>query len=690
MAYFPRGPQGNRNAEPLPVRLPEQNRGVKRSRPTGWTKWSGIDFTGVKCKCPGNYSALKRTYNINGPNKGREFWVCNRPNQCGFFKWESGSGGVGSFGAKRSKIAKKRSKKGKKRRSKQRRRTVKDHNNNLNRVDQKCQEGGMFSSIEVDIEIVSIRPPLLGVSVTPAQTNPQWKNIIQQAGGSWAQRWKRWHIPFDKKEKLVASITEFAGPTANITAPPGRIMHNATVWAAHPPPTVGENIFKALPPLLNEKLYTFQREGFKFVIAREGRALISDEMGLGKTVQAIACALYYRVKGEWPLLVICPSALKYYWRDEILKWTTDLKMKLDPKRIKIINTRKEPMGKVDIYIMSYTIAARRERQLTNARRFKVVIVDESHVITNKKSGGRKVFTKILYRAKRCILLSGAPMNLSNRPIEWYAQIDAVRHGEFMGKRNFSVRYCDGHHGPFGYDGVGATHKDELHCLLKERIMIRRSKSEVLAQLPDKQRTIIMMPIEGNEAMKQAENKTLEIEAKLSEAISTNENVSSSDLLRVGAMEYYSLTGAAKADPVCEYVFETARSGEKFLVFCHHGVMMDVLERYIKEEIKCAYIRIDGNTTPNQRNKLAKDFQSQAGVKIAILSITAAGVGLTLTAARIVLFAELYWCPSKLLQCEDRVHRIGQKNSVNIYYLLGENTIDQILWPMLKRKIEVGL
>jgi len=659
-----------------PRRKKKRKRGSKPPRTDTWTKWSGVDFASVKCRCPGNYPAFKRTWGKNGPNKGREFWCCSGPYQCGFFKWESGGGGgVGSSGAKPSKKARKQSER------------VWDKY--PWRANQKFQEDGIHSSLNVNIEIVSIRPPILGVSITPFQTYPQLINIIKLSGGSWAQYYKRWHIPFHKKEDLVANITNFAGSEANITAPPRTIMNNATAWAASPLTTVSENSFDSLPPLLNKMLYKFQREGFKFVIAREGRAIIADEMGLGKTVQAIACALYYRVKGEWPLLVICPSSLKYYWRDEILKWTRDLKIKLDPRKIKIISTEKEVLFKrlkMDIYIMSYTIAALRQAQLVK-RRFKVVIVDESHVITNKKGGGRQVFTKILYNAKRCILLSGKPM--SKRPIGWFAQIDILRKGEFMGKRKFSIRYCDGHKGSFGWDGVGATHTDELHCLLKERIMIRRLKSEVLDQLPDKQRTIVIMPITDNKAMSQIKNNTSEIEARLLEAISNNANVVSNNLLKGDAMKYYTLTSLAKTSSVCEYVLETARSGEKFLVFCYHVFMMDALEKYIKEKIKCGYVRIDEKTNPNQRNKLANHFQSQAGVKIAILSITAAGVGLTLTAARIVLFAELFWCPSNLLQCEDRVRRIGQKNCVNIYYLLGENTIDEVLWPMIKSKVEVA-
>merc|ERR1719204_2291928 len=108
----------------------------------------------------------------------------------------------------------------------------------------------------------------------------------------------------------------------NLTCTPDQILKHVKKWASTPKPRVGDDIFDALPNLLRGKLYKFQREGYKFVISRQGKALIADEMGLGKTIQAIAVALYYR--SEWPLLVICPSSMKYPWKDEILKWTQDL------------------------------------------------------------------------------------------------------------------------------------------------------------------------------------------------------------------------------------------------------------------------------------------------------------------------------------------------------------------------------
>merc|ERR1719285_1395332 len=97
-------------------------------------------------------------------------------------------------------------------------------------------------------------------------------------------------------------------------------------------------------------------------------------------------------------------------------------------------------------------------------------------------------------------------------------------------------------------------------------------------------------------------KAAEIKAQLVEAISNNEKLENNNELRASTMECYSLTGAAKADPICEYVSEMAQSGEKFLVFCHHIVVMDTLQKHIEKKIKCGFIRIDGKTNPKKRNE----------------------------------------------------------------------------------------
>ncbi|CAN1128915.1 SWI/SNF-related matrix-associated actin-dependent regulator of chromatin subfamily A-like protein 1 [Linum perenne] len=131
---------------------------------------------------------------------------------------------------------------------------------------------------------------------------------------------------------------------------------------------------------------------------------------------------------------------------------------------------------------------------------------------------------------------------------------------------------------------------------------------------------------------------------------------------------------------------TSKAGCKFLVFAHHRQMIDSVHEYLlKKKVGC--IRIDGGTPSADRQALVTDFQENDSIKAAVLSIRAGGVGLTLTAASTVIFAELAWTPGDLIQAEDRVHRIGQVSSVNIHYLLANDTVDDIIWDVVQSKLE---
>ncbi|CAA3030429.1 SWI SNF-related matrix-associated actin-dependent regulator of chromatin subfamily A 1 homolog [Olea europaea subsp. europaea] len=115
-------------------------------------------------------------------------------------------------------------------------------------------------------------------------------------------------------------------------------------------------------------------------------------------------------------------------------------------------------------------------------------------------------------------------------------------------------------------------------------------------------------------------------------------------------------------------------------------MIDSIHQFLlKKKVGC--IRIDGSTPAASRQALVTDFQEKDSIKAAVLSIKAGGVGLTLTAASTVIFAELSWTPGDMIQAEDRAHRIGQVSSVNIYYLLANDTVDDIIWDVIQSKLE---
>jgi SNF2 family DNA or RNA helicase len=150
------------------------------------------------------------------------------------------------------------------------------------------------------------------------------------------------------------------------------------------------------------------------------------------------------------------------------------------------------------------------------------------------------------------------------------------------------------------------------------------------------------------------------------------------------MECFKLTAEAKLEGVSDYVEYLLSNDLKFLIFAHHHVMLDAVEAKVKS-VNTKYIRIDGKTPPEARQSAVAQFQTDEATRVAVLSITACGQGLTLTAAHTVVFAELYWVPGQMIQAEDRVHRIGQQNHVDVHYCIAQGSLDNIIFNSLNRK-----
>lgn len=153
------------------------------------------------------------------------------------------------------------------------------------------------------------------------------------------------------------------------------------------------------------------------------------------------------------------------------------------------------------------------------------------------------------------------------------------------------------------------------------------------------------------------------------------------------MALWKRSAEIKMPAILEYIDDLLESGHKMLVFAHHQSILDTLEAHLLVS-KTRAIRICGKTTPSSRQDLCTAFQTDSSLRVALLSITAASTGLTLTAATTVIFAELFWNPGVMLQAEDRAHRIGQCDAVNVHYLLAKGTTDDSIWPMILRKLNM--
>uniref|UniRef100_A0A8C3XIT3 Zinc finger RANBP2-type containing 3 n=1 Tax=Chelydra serpentina TaxID=8475 RepID=A0A8C3XIT3_CHESE len=441
-----------------------------------------------------------------------------------------------------------------------------------------------------------------------------------------------------------------------------------------------------LPEKLKERLLPFQNKGILFALQRSGRCMIADEMGLGKTVQAISISYYY--KKEWPLLIVVPSSLKYPWIDEMEKWIPEL----CPDDINIIQNKTD-IGRIStskVTVLGYGLLATDAQTLVDTlykQNFKVVVVDESHYMKSRNATRSKILLPIVQNAARAILLTGTPA--LGRPEELFMQIEALFPRRFGTWSEYAKKYCNAHVRFFGkrtlWDCRGASNLDELHQLLSN-IMIRRLKNEVLTQLPPKIRQRI--PFDLPKAAAKELNTSFEEWEKLIRA--PNSDVTESHFVQVMGLitRMYKQTAIAKAGAVKDYIKMMLENDKlKFLVFAHHLSMLQACTEAAIEN-KARYIRIDGSVPSVERIHLVHQFQKDPDTRVAILSIQAAGQGLTFTAATHIVFAELYWDPGHMKQAEDRAHRIGQCSSVNIHYLIAKGTLDPLMWAMLNRKAKV--
>ncbi|XP_026672376.1 SWI/SNF-related matrix-associated actin-dependent regulator of chromatin subfamily A-like protein 1 isoform X2 [Ceratina calcarata] len=423
-----------------------------------------------------------------------------------------------------------------------------------------------------------------------------------------------------------------------------------------------------IDPQLVMNLMPFQREGICYGISKGGRCMIADDMGLGKTIQALGIAHYFRK--NWPLLIVIPASVRYQWSDTIYKFLPSVPAQSVSH---FLNTN-DYIDDSDIVITTYDLFIR-AADTFKRKAFGFVILDEAHVLKNVKTERYKVALRVASKACHVVLLSGTPA--LSRPIELYSQINLII-PKFLGYQEYGIRYCAGVQGKYGWDFSGSSNMQELHLLLKRTCVIRRLKSEVLYQLPKKKREVIIL----DSALVSASTKEMQEMSKKMENTTLKGVARHSTLV-----QYYNETSTAKLKAVCEHISKLFTKKQKCIIFAHHRHVLDAICD-LAESMNTKYIRIDGRTNPEGRKHQVDKFQVNESCIAAVLSITAANTGITLTAAQLVVFAELYWNPGALCQAEDRAYRIGQSDDVVIQYLIAHRTADDYLWGLIQHKMNV--
>jgi SWI/SNF-related matrix-associated actin-dependent regulator 1 of chromatin subfamily A len=408
-----------------------------------------------------------------------------------------------------------------------------------------------------------------------------------------------------------------------------------------------------------------------FIEAKRGRALIADDMGLGKTVQALAwLQLHPELR---PALIVVPASLKLNWLKEAHSCMPN------PQAEVISGTKTYPVrGK--IVIINYDILSNWVDYFSKKLSFKVLVMDEIHSVKNSTSKRTKAVKKIAKGIPHILGLSGTP--IVNRPVEMYNALTLIDSTVIPSYKEYTRRYCGAKYNGFGWDYSGATNTVELNKRLTDTIMLRRKKVDVLKDLPDKLKAFVPIEIDNREEYEIAEEDFIQfLENTKGKEIAVKASGAAA-LAEIEGLKQLSLHG--KLGSCIEWIEEFLQTDQKLVVFAIHKYAIDAL----MNKFKSVAVKVDGTVSMVERNTSVEEFQNNPKVRLFIGNIQAAGVGLTLTTASNVAFIEFPWTPSALMQAEDRCHRIGQKDSVTIHYLMAVDTIEEKIANLLDRKREV--
>ena len=436
--------------------------------------------------------------------------------------------------------------------------------------------------------------------------------------------------------------------------------------------------------------YEYQREGICFGLEHK-RIIIGDEPGLGKTLQSIGIV---DTANAYPCLVICPSSLKINWQREFEKFTDKSALVLD-NNVRTTWGYLLSMGVHQVAIVNYEslrkffvwdIRGGKQFRLKDVvfnpqiQAFKSIIIDESHRVKDP-SAQQTIFTKGLSVGKDwCILLSGTPV--VNRPEDLIAQLSIMnRLGEFGGRAKFIADYCTD---PKDKTAEPAVPLSELSRQLYDTCMIRREKAKVLPQLPDKTRVDLYIEISNDKEYNLAAEDLAAYLQEYTECTDWEIRRKMRMEALVKFMTLRSLATKGKSAQAVDFIRTFLDSGKKLIVFCSLHEVVDELQKVFPRAVT-----VTGRDSAVNKQASVDAFQNNPNVQLIICSIKAAGVGLTLTAASDVAFIELAWTYADCCQCEDRAHRIGQKDNVTCYYLLGRGTIDHTIYRLIHRKKSIA-
>ena len=412
------------------------------------------------------------------------------------------------------------------------------------------------------------------------------------------------------------------------------------------------------------ELREFQKEGLSFLLANP-RTLLADEMGLGKTGQALACLAATK---EFPALVVVPPHLLRNWQTEIARF---LRIEGKAARVCVLTGLKPYQPpEADVYVIHYLLL-RGWKQVLPQMGFRMVIFDEIQELRHSGTEKYSAASLLAEGCERVIGLSGTP--IYNKGSEIWNVVNILDYHCLGDWESFTRAWCDGYGNHLVRDP--ALLGDHLR---REGLILRRTKEEVLTELPPKRR--LVQEIDSDDKVYRELMRP--VMDKLGSLLALHPDAKERAMLeeQVGRGERQA-TGVAKAPFVAAFVRALEDSGEKVLLFAHHHAVMDI---YRKELAAYRPVFITGRESTGQKEEAVARFM-EGRTNLCVISLRAAS-GLNLQRASCVVFGELDWSPAVHSQAEDRAHRMGQKDSILCYYLVAPQGSDRDMQDALGLKV----
>ncbi len=449
---------------------------------------------------------------------------------------------------------------------------------------------------------------------------------------------------------------------------------------------------RAVPDELSDIMRDYQKYGFvwlKAIAAYGFGGILADDMGLGKTIQAISLMLDEKKRSEklQTNLIVCPSSLTLNWESEIKKFAPQLKpltvIGTAAVRSKQISQLQD--GRYDAVITSYATLAR-DIDKYRGIHFRFHFIDEAQYIKNHNTQNAKAVKSIESEVR--FALTGTPVE--NSLAELWSIFDFIMPGYLFNYTHFRKTFETPIVSKDSSQAVKALQSSVAPFIL------RRLKSDVLDELPDKTETVLSAPMESEQRKLYAANA-----AQIKKELNSGFGAKQTERVKILAMltrlrqiccdpslVYKNYTGkSGKLEQCMELIESCVNSGHRILLFSQFTSMLDIIVKEL-DEMNISYYVLTGSTKARDRIRMVNEF-NENDVKVFLISLKAGGTGLNLTGADIVIHYDPWWNASAENQASDRAYRIGQKRSVQVYKLIAHRSIEENIIKLQQSKSKLN-